>query len=82
MSNLPPKDEIDKALALLEQSAMTPRQIAQQRVAAYRPEFPAFPFGPQVREREPWITRTFGGKQLPVDKILSHDPLAKLVGKR
>ena len=71
MSNLPPKDEIDKALALLEQSAMTPRQIAQQRVAAYRKQ-----------EREPWITRTFGGKQLPVDRILSHEPLAKLVGKR
>ncbi len=71
MDSIPPKSDVEKLLASLEEKEMTPRQIAQQRVAAYRKQ-----------EREPWITRTFGGKQLPVDRILSHDPLAKLVGKR
>ena len=68
---IPSQADVFRALNSLEEKEMTPRQIAQQRVAAYRKQ-----------EREPWITRTFGGKQLPVDRILSHDPLAKLVGKR
>ncbi len=68
---IPSQADVFRALNSLEEKEMTPRQIAQQRVAAYR-----------EHQREPWITRTFGGKSLPVDRILSHDSLAKLVGKR